>query len=287
MRRHLLAILAVMACAMSPAAAADMPIKTPAPPPPVYNWTGFYIGGHFGAGWMRNGWSDGEPSCLPLLGCSPSDLGMQTAVGVLGGAQAGFNWQAGHWLLGVEGEYSAANLRGNHTNTFNTSANFPPGFEALSEGVRVGTEVRDIGTIAARIGLTSDALDRTLFYVKGGAAVARNKYTANDNGSFFGCSSNGAFSCGGTLENSTLEGRQTRWGWLAGIGLEYGLFDNLSAKVEYDYLDFGSKTVSLSGIGCSSTGGPTNCSPFTQRFSVSESIHMVEFGLNYRLNTMP
>jgi len=65
------------------AGAAD-PLPTPAyrvapVMPVVYDWTGFYVGGHVGGGWTGG------------------------ASGVLGGGQAGFNYQTGQWVLGVEG----------------------------------------------------------------------------------------------------------------------------------------------------------------------------------------
>src|SRR5262245_478867 len=68
--------------------AADRPV-TKAPPlgPVPYNWSGFYLGAHFGAGWSRNQWTDLESECADFVTtiCLPSTLGAHNAIGVLGG----------------------------------------------------------------------------------------------------------------------------------------------------------------------------------------------------------
>lgn len=66
------------------ASAADMPVKAPRPvaaPPPVYNWTGFYVGGHVGYLWGR--------THVEEDGVVTED-GVPTN-GVVGGALAGYN----------------------------------------------------------------------------------------------------------------------------------------------------------------------------------------------------
>ena len=39
----------------------------------------------------------------------------------------------------------------------------------------------------------------------------------------------------------SIAASETRWGWTAGAGVEYALNENLSAKLEYDFLGFGTK----------------------------------------------
>jgi outer membrane immunogenic protein len=107
--KRILQTSAVMALLLAPATAlaADLAYKAPplATPVPAYSWTGFYIGGHIGGGW-------GEEQSTEL---PPGVTGFPTGTafaphqfsGFLGGAQGGFNWQAGnHFVLGAEGEYS-------------------------------------------------------------------------------------------------------------------------------------------------------------------------------------
>src|SRR5690242_13914408 len=81
------------------AGAADLPVK--ARPPAVvvaYSWTGLYVGGHVGYGWADKDWSD------PLG--PPFAIGSHTATGWLAGAQVGFNYQFGSWVIGAEGQFS-------------------------------------------------------------------------------------------------------------------------------------------------------------------------------------
>ena len=101
MQRVLLAAVSVLALA-APAAAADMrPItKAPVAPPPleqVYNWTGFYVGGHVGGAFAGdNTFSSNDARFL-------------------GGGQIGFDYQfAPNWVAGVEAQYSW--LSGNSNN---------------------------------------------------------------------------------------------------------------------------------------------------------------------------
>ena len=99
MKKILLGTVALVALGAAPALAADLAARpyTKAPayaPAPVYNWTGFYIGGHIGGAFS------GDNSIG--TGVTASDNGK-----FLGGVQAGYDWQfAPNWVLGVEGQYS-------------------------------------------------------------------------------------------------------------------------------------------------------------------------------------
>ena len=82
------------------AQAADIPPHRAPPPvapvayaPPVYNWSGFYVGGNLGAGFAHSSWSD------PFTG------GHDTfdKTGFIGGGQVGVNWQINALVLGIEG----------------------------------------------------------------------------------------------------------------------------------------------------------------------------------------
>jgi outer membrane immunogenic protein len=324
-------------------------VLTAAPPPPlaapVYNWTGFYVGAHFGGGWARESWEergnafgnichdierrddvqletvdgfgfDIFPVCpFATLSEAPGSsfgqnafVGSHNAIGPLGGFQAGFNWQpvGTHWVFGIEGQFSFADLKGDHQNSISGAAE--QGFIGSILGVpiisintqgaindRFSSRVTDIATIAGRIGITSDVFDRTMFYVKGGAAWKRNELDVT---SQFSASSCGlvlvfALPCDTTVGSGSWSGRESRWGWMAGVGLEFGLFDNWSAKIEYDYLGFGHHDVTLAGgltatctgfiCGFPETFGPTVQSVGNSRtFSINENIQVVKLGLNYR-----
>src|SRR5262245_2493048 len=81
------------------ALAADMPLRQ-APPPiaPLATWTGFYIGVN-GGGAFGEANSDFNVAGGPTF--ASVDLSMK---GAIGGGQAGYNWQTGPAVFGVEAD---------------------------------------------------------------------------------------------------------------------------------------------------------------------------------------
>jgi outer membrane immunogenic protein len=311
MKRDALTLLAAAAIGLtaSAASAADLPRKAPAyhpppPPPPIYNWTGFYLGGHFGAGWSRNELSEG-----PFLGDSAdfgfnpgTNFGSHNGLGPLGGFQVGYNWQFANSpiVIGIEGEYSFANLKGDNSHATSFADSFvdcgvaclfgTTGFEQTNFAERISTEVKDIATIAARLGVASGPQDRTLWYVKGGGAWAKTHFAEQFDYSDLGCSQGfilvlgGAVNCDATNATGAASGDHSRWGWLVGAGVEWGLWQNWSAKIEYDYMNFGSYDISLSGTAQGTTNGAPFNSNFQRSLHVDQQIHAVKVGLNYRFD---
>src|SRR4051794_2252539 len=103
------------------ALAADLPPRLPVKAPVVaavpYSWTGCYIGGHVGAGQSRTHFFD--PGLVVFgvtsgtVGPPGSNLRVTSDPGVIGGAQAGCDYQfSNNWVIGVAGDFSAADLRG-------------------------------------------------------------------------------------------------------------------------------------------------------------------------------
>jgi outer membrane immunogenic protein len=279
-----------------------MPLKAPAPPPPpVYNWTGFYVGAHLGAGWARKAWADVDQECFgeETFVCRPQYLGEHNAKGVLGGFQVGYNYQVNSWfLIGIEGQFSFADLKGDHQDTFSAASGFTTficvhdtcgipiasAFQQLNEQDRFFTKVRDIATIAGRIGWVGGPSGQTMWYVKGGGAWARDNFAVRSTGSFLQCETLLIFSaCNDANFDATLAGSQSRWGWMVGTGLEFALFGNWSAKVEYNYLDLGKKNVRLAGTGCVTSigGGFTECDGVFRDVRIDQTLHIVKFGINY------
>lgn len=223
---------ALVACS-SVASAADLrrPVyKAPAyyNPEPIFTWTGFYVGVHGGYGWSNFSATD------PVAGSSTTN-----ARGWLGGAQLGYNYQIGAFVIGAEGDFSWADVKKTVANPFGTGL----GSASLKNDY--------FATAAVRLGY---AFDRTLIYAKGGAAWTRDKIDVTDGTGGF---ANGTFN---------------RNGWMLGAGLEYAFWNNVSAKIEYNYLNFRSTTETLT-----TGGGLTATTP-----SVSLKSHLVKVGLNYR-----
>jgi outer membrane immunogenic protein len=191
-----------------PAAAADLSVPpTPVPVAPVasapaaiFSWTGLYIGGHAGGGLGRSSWSD------PVSGANNI---FASGAGFVGGAQAGANLQFNRLVLGVEGDFSYAGLRGN-------------GRDSLGDSISTNTNWTS--TVTGRVGA---AFERLLVYGKGGVAFARDQNTFTD-------------LAGNSASNAVM-----RTGSTAGAGLEYGINKNWSAKIEYDYLNFGPQSLNF------------------------------------------
>jgi outer membrane immunogenic protein len=226
--------------------AADLPMAPPMPlPEPVYNWTGFYIGGHIGGGW-------GEVQSTEI---APGSASFPTGTvftkdnlsGPLAGVQGGFNWQIGGFVLGVEGEYTAMGLSG--TETTISAVN---GFDDI-----VAARTKSLELVTGRIGY---AVNNWLIYAKGGGAWS----SGDSNGQGF--LANGTF-----FETTTTH--VNRNGWIAGGGFEWGFAPAWSAKFEYDHVDLGSTIVTT----VPSRGANT--------FSNSSyTIDLVKVGVNYHFN---
>ena len=179
------------------AGAADIPVKRVAPiaapaPPSYLNWSGFYLG--------VNGGGEGGRSHFNFdgLGATP---GRFRASGWQAGGTAGYNYQFGHVVLGVESDIDWSNLKGSTT--------------CPITGLTCQTQNNWLGTVRGRAGY---AFDRFLPYVTGGLAVG------DINANIPGIGSASA----------------TNAGWAAGAGLEYAVSNNWSAKMEYLHVNLGS-----------------------------------------------
>ena len=98
------------------AQAADLPTRKEAPAPvfvpPPFTWTGFYIGLNAGAVWGSGSVSSTLfASGFPVLESEwpGGNLG-GSQTGFIGGGQAGYNWQTGSFVLGVETDFDGTDL---------------------------------------------------------------------------------------------------------------------------------------------------------------------------------
>lgn len=216
--------------AEAPASAADLPLKAPAMKA-VYDWTGFYVGGHFGYGGGSLG-----PGTHPLP--EQGVLFPHSVTGLIGGYQVGYISEfADHIVLGVEAD-----------STFTS----PTDQIALAAAPAPFHSTLDyIGTVRGRAGY---ALGRWMPYVTGGVAWGHSHVDLDDS------------------KDAVMGGYQA--GWTAGLGLEFAVSGNWSAKLEYDYVDLSRRSVDLSGFGLPKT-------------DVEPRISLAKIGLNYHFGDTP
>jgi len=134
---------------MSSAADLGRPVYKAAPTPaPVYNWSGFYVGGHVGYGWadLQSTVIDSSGAAFPVGTVFTADPD-----GWIGGGQIGFNWQSGNWVFGIEGEYSWSGIDAD-TTTFSVV----PAAAAAGVRVTIHNEIESIAMLTGRIGYAWD-----------------------------------------------------------------------------------------------------------------------------------
>jgi outer membrane immunogenic protein len=136
MKKLMLASVAGIALvAGAPANAADLgtrPMYKAPPvvaPVPLFTWTGCYIGGHIGGGWGRKDFSDtnAESSFFIGDGHGAQSIRVDTS-GFLGGGQLGCDYQfAPNWVIGIEGDFSGAHIKGDVVDPFSRTRRSTPG----------------------------------------------------------------------------------------------------------------------------------------------------------------
>jgi outer membrane immunogenic protein len=246
------------------ASAADMaPRYAKAPPPivaPIFSWTGFYIGGFVGG---ATGDRDAT-STVPCIAGGAVCYGIAPAAAVvnsysldssfIGGGTVGYNWQAGSFLLGLEGEVGYLKLHRSVVDQNQINGGF--GNNAF-DTTRIGDWY---GVIAGRLGFT---VDRLLIYGKGGVAFVDKHYDYTDACTVAPC---------GPL-TLTLGRNTTYTTWAAGGGLEYAFTPNWSIKGEYLYIDT-RETITSRGVASDGT--------VLFNTHTDPGIHTGKIGVNYR-----
>jgi high affinity Mn2+ porin len=236
--------------------AGDLPLGYPVKAQPVaqlYDWSGFYVGGHIGYAGGNSNWNAiptqrGLPATAGSLDLYLSPDVFAEGGSFLEGLQAGYNHMLYNRLV-IGGEIDASfpawpNLNGiaiGGVSNFNSSVF---GAASLSE------TVMSSGTVRGRIGY---APANWLFYATGGFAWAYNMQTLTQVAS-------------GTSETT---GRW-RFGWAAGAGIEIPLAPSWTARAEYLWTGYPNSTVN-DPIGA-------------QRIRSDFSEQQLRLGLNYQLN---
>jgi len=233
---------AAYAADMGPTSMKDVPSV------PTVTWAGFYMGAHVGGAWANLDTTDTYGLWAPLdtVGSKWSD----SASGVIGGGQIGFNWLVpgnptfgpGYLVFGLESDFGGIGLSHNA---------HPFGSSYLFSG-------EDSGFYADATVRAGYAVGPVLFYAKAGWAYYDTGLTLRDTGFFPPCSAISVCS----ISRGGLNG------WTVGGGVEYMINPNWGVKAEYRYFDFGNLTQDLYS---------TLASPFERNLTASA----VTVGVNY------
>lgn len=202
MKKVLLASACLFALA-APASAADLAArpytKAPVAVASVYNWTGFYLGIVGGGAWQ----ADSDPK---MKG------------GFVGGT-AGYNWQTGNVVFGLEADAAWADVSASQTLL----------------GITASSKTDALGTVRGRIGY---AVNQVLFYGTGGYAWIDNKLSAS-------------------VPGLTISDSKFHSGWTVGAGVEAFFAPQWTVKGEYLYRSLGSETY-FGNIGVPVASGSLN-----------------------------
>jgi outer membrane immunogenic protein len=235
--KKLIATAALITATACSASAADLKARPLAPAyvAPVYNWTGFYIGGFVGGAFGGNsGFSTNFPGDV---------VGSRTDSAFFGGGQVGYNWQiAPSWVFGIEGDIGGVS---NNNRTFTDTG--------LTPNRSVSVKNDWLASVTGRLGYTWGP---GLIYVKGGGAFRDN----------------GGISAFNFVPGDIVTSNRDDTGYTIGGGFEYMFAPAWSAKIEYQYYNFGNTNIAF-GLA----GDPTIV-------SYRSDIHTVKGGINYHFN---
>jgi len=243
-------LLAAAVWFATPARAADMaamPLKAPALP--AFDWTGLYVGGHFGYAWGNSDWTASTPGAPDIFGSinlfQPFDP-FNEAGSYLTGLQVGYNRMLPkRVVLGVEADASFPGFPDRSGISTGGISNFVSpllGPESYSE------TMLHSGTLRGRVGFAPGAW---LFYATAGFAWTYDKLTLTQ------------------LADGTVESAfHWRLGWAAGVGVEKPIASHWTMKVEYLLTDYGFTSVIFPAAG--------------QRFNSDFALQQLRVGLNYR-----
>ena len=229
------------------AQAADLPTRKEAPAPvfvpPPFTWTGFYVGVNAGAVWSNGGTSttvsangfpigtiSGVAETLADVFPGSNFGGSQT--GFIGGGQAGYNWQTGAFVFGVETDFDGTTLSRSRSVI---GPSFVEPVFGLNDFLTADGSVKLdwLGSTRGRVGYAFFPDNRLLVYGTGGVAYG-------------GASSHlDVFDAVHGFDFSSSGGSSSRVGWTIGGGVEYAFTNNWILGAEYLYYDLGSRHLNL------------------------------------------
>jgi outer membrane immunogenic protein len=216
---------------------------------PAANWTGFYAGGNGGSGIARDATTHSV-----LSGPTANNSFDLAPRGFNGGLQAGYNWQRGNLVYGLESDIQYSTQETDRSCLLTCTP-------AASATYR--QKLDWFGTFRGRIGYGVGA---TLFYATGGLAYGEVKTRVTETITTLGT-------------NGTAKFQDVRAGWALGAGVEtpLELFDwfkpgQWSVKTEYLYIDLGSASNSY------------NLNGIQHNLTTEETNHIFRTGVNYHFD---
>lgn len=263
----LISSLAIAAAALSVATlahAADIPGRRSAPvpapsyvaAPPMFTWTGFYVGVNAGYGFSgKNKASyNGDAAYLAQGANAPRSYNLKHN-GFFGGGTVGYNYQSGSFVGGVEADLNASGASSKSSTVIAPNAT---GIAKSSLGA--------FGTLRGRVGFL--ATDRWLVYGTAGMMIGQTKLSNSLAGTA------APMTAGATWSGT---GDKTKVGLVAGVGTEYALTNNVTAKLEYLYYDLGksSLTAAPTNVAATATG-------IRPALSQSNNGNLLRTGLNFK-----
>jgi outer membrane immunogenic protein len=183
----------------------------------------------------------------------------------VGGAQAGYNWQAGNFVYGLEGDINYNGWNNTSNNIYTLAAPLAGTFTTA-----VNTKLNWFGTVRGRIGVAASS--SILIYGTGG--LAYGQVSSSTVGAF---SALGGFTALGETYAGTAS--NTRAGWTVGGGMEWLFMPNWSLKWEYLYIDLGKLNYADRCISAVCGSAPAYAT------SVQFREQVARVGINYHFNT--
>jgi outer membrane immunogenic protein len=274
---------AAPAVAPAPVSASPSPLAAHAavstyaavPSAPVYNWSGFYFGAHGGGVWQTDALTDTFTNCLATCAVAPAIREIKLD-GFVAGLHAGWNYQVGHLVVGTEGSLAWAKRDGARTDTL-TNVLQSGATRFTSDESHTWTHRADwLATATARFGF---AWNNYLLYSKGGVAVTQNRYTLTD---VVRQTTQTALASSTSVVTTNAIGSDTRVGYLVGFGGQWGFWGNWSASLEYNFVDFGTDMIRMSGRVTTTPLTVFNNTVVEGAFPMDQQLHLLKAGLTYR-----
>lgn len=239
-----------------------------------FSWTGLYIGGHVGGTWSQYdlgpfdtnvdvfeqliGFERAPTGPFDIISYSSPGVDAGSSDSVIGGGQIGYNYQFGHFVVGLEGDFSGMNT--GRTSVFRDTADSFFFLGSTSAFTQLTTQ-RDVETnwMGSGRGRLGYAQGPVLLYVTGGVAFAEVGVAEFDRAAtrFFVPGQVPPFGEGippnsvlGPFVRSRLRGHDdsVQIGWTGGGGVEWAPHNNWSIAMEYRHSEFGDENYHFSSI---------------------------------------